>query len=177
MQRARSWASMILIFGLSILAVSCGESSDEEVPQAICGTRIDPDLTRPLLTSNEDLHESNKVDRAEATSGPCTVLSKEDAVLEFHFYWAADAPNLELMARNKEPLGVTEVRNGAVIKGMLIGDNGAIATSPCRTQTGEHFTLALQVSQLRVADRSLRKSIENFMRSYFPATLKTLDCS
>jgi hypothetical protein len=177
MQRVRLCALMVLVSGLSLLAVSCGESSDEEVPQAICGTRIDPDLTRPLLTSSEDLHESSKVDRAEATSGPCTVLSEEDAVLEFHFYWAANAPNLELMARDKQPLGVTEVRNGAVVNGMLIGDNGAIATSPCRTQTGKHFTLALQVSELGVADRSLRKPIENFMRSYFPATLKTLHCN
>lgn len=170
-------ASVVLAVALSTLTPSCGNSSDVEVPQAICGTRIDPDLTRPLLTSKDDLRESSRVDRAEATSGPCTVLSKDDPVLEFHFYWADDAPDLERLARNNEPLGVTEVRNGTVVKGMLIGDNGAIATSPCRTQTGKHFTLALQVSELRADDRSRRTVIEDFMRSYFPATLKTMHCS
>ncbi|MHB9859752.1 hypothetical protein [Streptomyces sp. YIM S03343] len=58
----------------------------------------------------------------------------------------------------------------------IVGTDGAISTTPCKTTGGNYFTLTLQLPQVRQQDRTHRQDIERFMRAYFPATLKTLGC-
>ncbi|WP_189703390.1 hypothetical protein [Streptomyces anandii] len=58
----------------------------------------------------------------------------------------------------------------------VIGTDGAIATTPCKTKGGEYFTLTLQLPQIKLMDQTHRNDIEKFMRAYFPATVKTLGC-
>ncbi|MBP2049640.1 hypothetical protein J2Z21_002571 [Streptomyces griseochromogenes] len=59
----------------------------------------------------------------------------------------------------------------------LVGTDGAVAAARCKTKTGDHFALTLQLPQIEPTDQSHRKDIEKFMRAYFPATVKTLGCA
>lgn len=59
----------------------------------------------------------------------------------------------------------------------IVGTDGAISITPCKTKGGNYFTLTLQLPQVELTDQTHRKDIEKFMRAYFPATLKTLDCA
>ncbi|WP_328933712.1 MULTISPECIES: hypothetical protein [unclassified Streptomyces] len=175
--RLRTSLACSILFLTSALVVSCASSSDREVPGVICGTHITPDLARPLVTSTEDWHEYNRVDRDEAITAPCLVLSGEDVVLGFRFSWRDSATDLMYLAQNTGSVShVTEPRTINFPYKTIVGTDGAISTTPCKTKGGKYFTLTLQVPQIPLTDQTHRKDIERFMRAYFPATLKTLGC-
>jgi hypothetical protein len=57
-----------------------------------------------------------------------------------------------------------------------LGDDGAIATTRCRTKPDDHFTLALKLTH-RDGVPHLRSDIAKFMRAYMPATMKAVGCT
>ncbi|MGW0410021.1 hypothetical protein ACWERI_15255 [Streptomyces collinus] len=59
---------------------------------------------------------------------------------------------------------------------VLVGADGAIAATRCKSEAGDHFALTLQLPKIKPGDRAHRGDIERFMRAYFPATLRTLGC-
>ncbi|WP_043676803.1 hypothetical protein [Streptomyces xylophagus] len=162
---------------LSLLAVSCDSSADRELPRAICGTPIDPTVTRPLMTSTDDLHEFTRVDRSEEITAPCVLLSGRDPVLEFSFSWDNTARDLMYLATDTgSTSGIRQPRGIDFTYKTIVGTDGAISIAPCKTKRGNYFTLTLQAPQMPLTDQTHRKDIERFMRAYFPATLKTLGC-
>ncbi|MFJ2163445.1 hypothetical protein [Streptomyces sp. NPDC087856] len=171
-----------VLLGLSALAVStfatsCDGSADHEIPKVICGTHVDPSVSRPLVTSEEDFHEFNRVDRSEAITAPCVLLSGSDPVLDFGFSWDENATDLMYLAQGAGSVShVTEPRTINFPYKTIVGTDGAISTTPCKTKGGDYFTLTLQVPRIPLTDQTHRKDIEKFMRAYFPATLKTLGC-
>lgn len=166
-----------ILFLSSAFAVSCGSSADREIPGVICGTRIAPDLARPLVKSTENWHEYDRVDRAEAITAPCLVLSGREVVLGFRFSWRDSATDLMYLAKNTGSVSrVTDPHAIDFTYKTIVGTDGAISTTPCRTKGGDYFTLTLQVPSIGLMDHTHRKDIEKFMRAYFPATLKTLGC-
>lgn len=72
---------------------------------------------------------------------------------------------------------VTEPRSIDFTYKTVVGNDGAISTTSCKTNGGKYFTLTLQLSQANPTDQGHRKDIEQFIRAYFPATVKTLDCA
>ncbi|MDG9716965.1 hypothetical protein [Streptomyces sp. DH24] len=165
------------VLAVCLAVTSCNGSSDEEIPQSMCGTRVDRDLARPLITSTDDLDEYSRVDRQEAISAPCALLSGGDPVLEFHFSWTPDAPGFA--ERDQfDPVfnDVAEWKVADLGEESVVGNNGAIVSTPCKTTRGEHFTLKLHMPRVKITDRSHRQDIIAFMRDYFPATVKTLHC-
>lgn len=72
--------------------------------------------------------------------------------------------------------GVNDPHRVDFAEGAVVGTDGALSTTSCRTKGGEYFTLTLQLPQVDPLDRGYRKDIEEFMRAYFPATVKTLGC-
>ena len=162
---------------LSLCAVSCSKPSDHAVPETVCGTPIEPRLTRSLLTSTDDLHEFTRVDRDDAITAPCVLLSGHEPALEFRFSWDEVAPNLMYLATDSGTVSrVNQPRSVDLAAKAIAGTDGAIATTPCKTRTGSYFTLTLQLPQVRGGDQSHRADIEKFMRAYFPATVDTLGC-
>ncbi|MEU0006502.1 hypothetical protein ABZ079_20065 [Streptomyces sp. NPDC006314] len=163
---------------LSLCALSCSSSADGTVPATLCGTRIDPALTRLLLPSSEDLHEFTRVDREEAITAPCVLLAGREPALEFQFSWDEGATNLMYLATGSGSVShVNEPRNADFAMKAVVGTDGAIATTRCKTKGGNYFTLTLQLPRIKTGDHSHREDIETFMRAYFPATVKTLGCS
>lgn len=167
----------LVVLSLFFFAVSCGTSGDHRIPKSICGTPIDPDLTRPLVTRNDDWHEWNRVDRTREITAPCLILSGDAIVLRLRFSWDPVAANLTYLAEETGPIsGVEAPRKIAFVYRTVVGTDGAISTTPCKTRGGDYFTLTLQVPQISLTDQTHRKDIERFWRAYFPATLKTLGC-
>ncbi|MEV6496442.1 hypothetical protein [Streptomyces prunicolor] len=164
-------------FAVAVFAVSCDDPADHEIPKAICGTPVDPSVSRPLVTSDEDLHEFNRVDRSEAITAPCVLLSGRDPVLDFGFSWDPNATDLMYLAQGAGSVShVTDPHAIDFTYKTIVGTDGAISTNPCKTNGGKYFTLTLQVPRIGLMDQTHRKDIEKFMRAYFPATLKTLGC-
>ncbi|WP_416960127.1 hypothetical protein [Streptomyces sp. Agncl-13] len=167
----------LTVLSLAILAVSCGASTDHEVPGVICGTRIDPALTRPFVKAADDFHEFNRVERSKAITAPCVLLEGSDPVLELRFAWDDSETDLMYLALDPGTISrITEPRSIDFTYKTIVGTDGAISTTPCKTEGGDYFTLVVQLPQISLMDHTHRKDIEKFMRAYFPATLKTLGC-
>lgn len=170
--------AVLTVMSLSAFTVSCDKSADHAIPKRICGTPVDPDITRPLVTSTDEFHEFNRVDRATAITAPCVLLSGKESVLDFRFSWDEKAPDLMYLAKDTGSVsGVADPRSIDFTYKTLVGTDGAISTAPCKTKGGEHFTLTLQLPQIKLLDGSHRKDIDKFMRAYFPAAVKTLNCA
>ncbi|GGX66470.1 hypothetical protein GCM10010510_08320 [Streptomyces anandii JCM 4720] len=98
-------------------------------------------------------------------------------MLEFHFSWDDSETDLIYLATGSGSVSnVTAPRSITAPYKTVIGTDGAIATTPCKTKGGEYFTLTLQLPQIKLMDQTHRNDIEKFMRAYFPATVKTLGC-
>jgi hypothetical protein len=167
----------LLVFSVLAFGVSCSGSASQEIPNRICGTLIDPALTRPLVASVNGWHEYDRVDRAEAITAPCLVLSDRNVVIRFRFSWDEGPENLMYLAEGTGSVsGVTAPHSIPSRYETIVGTDGAISTTPCKTKGGDYFTLTLQLPQIKLTDQTHRKDIEKFMRAYFPATIKTLGC-
>ncbi|MFC8369475.1 hypothetical protein [Streptomyces sp. CB02400] len=162
---------------LTCLVVSCGRGDKPQPPEKICGTPVDWELAEPLVESAEDLHEYSRVDRSKAISAPCTLFSGDDREMEFNFYWTSDAPGLAQRSEFDPVLeGVSQFRKADIGDEAVIGRNGAIVSVSCITDRGRYFTLKLHLPQASILDEANRAKVEKFMRAYFPAAVKTLDC-
>lgn len=109
-------------------------------------------------------------------SAPCVLLSGKERVLEFRFWWTEDKPDLMYLARSGSVAGINYPQRIDLAEDSMTGIDGALSTTACKTEKGEYFTLTLQLPQIQLTDSSHRKDIETFMRAYFPATVKTLNC-
>ncbi|WP_405973621.1 hypothetical protein OG496_33780 [Streptomyces sp. NBC_00988] len=175
--RIRAVLLGLCALSVSVVAASCDDPADHEIPKTICGTHVDPSVSRPLVTSGEDLHEYNRVDRSEAITAPCVLLSGPDPVLDLGFSWDPNPTDLMYLAQGTGSVShVTDPRAIDFTYKTIVGTDGAISIAPCKTNGGKYFTLTLQVPQIKLMDQTHRKDIEKFMRAYFPATLKTLGC-
>ncbi|MFG2607373.1 hypothetical protein ACGFT2_28090 [Streptomyces sp. NPDC048514] len=124
------------------------------------------------------MHEFTRVDRDESVSAPCVLLSGPDPSLEFQFSWDEFATDLMAQATGNGTVSrVNQPRRSDLAAKAVVGTDGAIATTRCKTKRGKYFTLTLQLPQVKLMDQSHRKDIEKFMRAYFPATVRTLGCS
>ncbi|MGW0931967.1 hypothetical protein [Streptomyces sp. NPDC002644] len=128
--------------------------------------------------STEDLYEHSRVERGQAVSAPCVLHAGEEEALVLFFYWTDTAP--KVTEPDYDTSGFQVVRNTEAVSGLgdaaIVGDNGAVVTTPCRVGDKEHFTLKLFLPQVGPADAGHREDIERFMWEYFPATVRTLDC-
>lgn len=98
-------------------------------------------------------------------------------MLEFRFSWDNSQTDLMYLATGSGSVSnVMSPRSITAPYKAVIGTDGAIATTPCKTKGGEYFTLTLQLPQIKLTDQTHRKDIEKFMRAYFPATVRTLGC-
>ncbi|MEU3658564.1 hypothetical protein AB0E77_02155 [Streptomyces sp. NPDC032940] len=166
-----------LVLGLALLAVSCGSREKPERPEQICGTPVDWKLVDPLADFPEGVHEYSRVDRSELVSAPCVLSSGDERMMEFHFYWTSDTPGFAQRSKF-DPVftDVVEWRKANIGDEAIVGRNGAIASTSCKTARGNHFTLKLHLPQASILDEGNRAEVDAFMRAYFPATVKTLKC-
>ncbi|MBV2356656.1 hypothetical protein KUM39_20120 [Streptomyces sp. J2-1] len=166
-----------LWLGLALLLTACAGPAQDAAPDVICGTRVDPALTRELVPTAEDWHESSRVDRESAVSAPCLVSAGQHTVLSLRFSWRPVATDLTYLATGTGTVsGISRPRKIDLGTASLLGNDGAISQTPCRTKSGNYFTLTLQLPGIKPADESHRADIEKFMRAYFPATVRTLGC-
>ncbi|WP_333773701.1 hypothetical protein [Streptomyces sp. IBSBF 3136] len=165
------------MLGLALALVSCARSANSEIPKEICGTPIEPALTRLLVVPTGGWREYNRVDRAEAITAPCLISTGNDVILRLRFSWRSVATDLMYLAEDSGAVsGITEPHSVTSRYKTLIGTDGAISQAPCKTKGGNYFTLTLQLPGIKVGDGTHRGGIEKFMRAYFPATLRTLGC-
>jgi len=76
------------------------------------------------------------------------------------------------------PPGISSLRESplAVIVTELSAIEMAISTTSCKTEAGSHFTLSVLLEGVNPTRDTYRAPLEDFMRAYFPATVKTLGC-
>ncbi|MGV9424730.1 hypothetical protein ACWDO7_10650 [Streptomyces sp. NPDC003656] len=173
----RRLCGALSLAGLAALGTSCSPAR-EYVPEKICGTHVDPSLTRSLLAPSSKWDEYDRVSRSEGVTAPCLVLSQRQVVMRLRFSWDSGAADLMHLASDTGD--VSRVSSPRYVTAnsytMLGGTDGAISQAPCKTKTGNYFTLTLQLPQIKLADQTHRNDIEKFMRVYFPATVGTLGC-
>lgn len=175
--KQRGW-TVLCTLAMAVVATACGRSEGEQLPEALCGTKVDRALLRPLLTSTDDLAEVNQLDRSEAISAPCTLYSDGKPVLRLHFYYSDAAPGLA--GRSEfDPIfeDVSQWRPVNIAEEAIVGRNGAIVSGPCIVGRNTHLIVELHLPEVRITDERRRKDIDKFMRVYFPATVKTLSCA
>ncbi|AXE22435.1 hypothetical protein C0216_02370 [Streptomyces globosus] len=164
--------------GALVLSLTACDTADEAIPETICGTPVSPDLSGPLLRPHGKIAEGNRVDRQKARTAPCVVTVDDKRALNFRFAFH-DGPPGDLMAYSREStvIGLTEpARVDLGFEDSVLGNEGATATARCKTVTGDHFTLTVQVERANKLKQDLRPAVEAFMRAYMAETLKTLGC-
>ncbi|MER7494891.1 hypothetical protein ABT033_20055 [Streptomyces pharetrae] len=173
----------LLVAAAACLAVvallwSTSGEEDHEVPQTLCGTRVSPELSGPLLDAEGEVTEENRVDRKKPrASAWCEVLVGDKAVLSMRFAWHPDEIDPLKVAESVQSVSnLLSPRRVDSSPGIVVGDNGAIATAPCRTTEGSYFTLSVLQEEGASAFDGRSVDIEKFMRAYFPATVRTLSC-
>lgn len=164
---------VVLLIGLSV--AGC-DTTDEALPAEICGSKVDAGLVQPLVADGGDWNEFNRVDRRRSVTAPCVLLSGPDPVLDFRFSWTKDKPDLMYLAGTGSVSGVRDPLPVELAEDAVVGADGAIVTTSCDKGDTDYFTLGLQLPRVALTDRGHREDIERFMRQYFPATVRTLDC-
>ncbi|WP_329105447.1 hypothetical protein [Streptomyces sp. NBC_01439] len=169
---------------VTVLAASlagCGGGSEEDraVPEKLCGTPVPAGLSKPLLEPYGKITESSRVDRQKPQTAPCVVAVDGERALAFRFAWHPGAPeDLLATARQSSVVGLTDpARVNLGFEDSVLGNEGATATTACRTQAGDHFTLTVIVSRAAKDKADLRPAVERFMRTYMAETVKTLNCA
>jgi hypothetical protein len=149
------------------------------VPESLCGTPVSRNLSRSLLQPTGKVTEWTSAGfREQGTSAWCTVFVGGKEALSINF--ANHGGPMDPLATAASPVntvtGLQNPRRIHLADDAAVGDDGAIATTRCLDSSGaDHFTLALKVTRGKVsAQRSA--AIEEFMRAYMPATVKTLHC-
>ncbi|MEV3993485.1 hypothetical protein AB0J57_31745 [Streptomyces sp. NPDC049837] len=165
-------ASLATVLALS----SCG-SGDPVVPKSLCGTSIDPALSRPLLEPlNREVEQDGPVDRRAGETGHCIVWVGDDAAMEFWFAWGSGAPNLVELSGPDTTYRLTKVTPTDLGFEGVVGNEGAKAWTPCTTAGGDSFMLSVNFPRVDRMSAKLRPAIEKFMKAYMKNTVTTLGC-
>ncbi|MEU5056315.1 MULTISPECIES: hypothetical protein [unclassified Streptomyces] len=170
--------------GLSALAAlasiaaltSCG-TKYTETPKSICGTKVTKALIQPLLRRSGKVSEWHSAGWGEPGSAWCIVSVGNDRTLRFQFSWHPDSIDpLKFASPDDSVTGLRDPSRMHLADSAAIGDNGAIATTRCKSGKGDHFTIALRLTQKGSAPH-LRSEVAKFMRSYMPTTMQTVGCT
>ncbi|MEV8536857.1 hypothetical protein [Streptomyces sp. NPDC051211] len=163
-----------------VLLSGCGSDADEAVPGALCGTPIDPRLSRPLLEPLGEVTEIDRVERAKPQTAPCDVAVDGERALDFRFAWHKGSPEdlLRTATESSTVFRLTDPKRVDMgFQDSVLGNEGAIATTACKTSAGDHFTLRVFATRADPLKPDLRPAIEAFMRAYTAETVKTLNCA
>ncbi|MFI8949187.1 hypothetical protein ACIGO6_22045 [Streptomyces sp. NPDC053750] len=164
---------------VALIVLWAGQGDEKHaLPQSLCGTRIAPEILEPLIPAEGDITERSDVDRQNPSSSSwCSLHVDGKAALDVRFAWHSDlvdpleiANSVQSVSQLQMPERVTENPD------MVLGNDGAIATTSCHTKGGAYFTLSVLLKQGNPTDAGHRRDIDKFMRAYFPATVKTLHC-
>ncbi|MFA3837043.1 hypothetical protein [Streptomyces aureus] len=163
---------------LALLCLPACSAQHISVPRSICDTPIDQELTAPLLKATGKLSEWHTAGWGGKGRSVCIVSVDKSEALRLRFAWHTDAIDpMKYSSLDNSVTGLWEPsRVRHLAESATVGDNGSIATTRCKGRGKWRFTLALKVSR----DRQIvhqRKEIEQFMRAYMPATMKTVGCT
>lgn len=160
---------------LTSLAACSGPTP--EIPKKVCGTLVEPEFTKPLLRSTGKVSEWHTAGWGGKGRDVCTVSVDRTEALDITFTWHADAIDpLKYASPNNSVTGLWEPQRINLADRAALGDDGAIATTRCQGEPKEYFTLTLKLTHDRKIPH-LRRNIEQFMRAYMPATMKTVGCT
>ncbi|MER6344493.1 hypothetical protein ACWC10_09370 [Streptomyces sp. NPDC001595] len=156
-----------------------GRGDERTLPDSLCGTRVGAEFLEPLLPADGDVSQDDGVDRNDPKpSSWCLVTAGGESALRLRFAWHSDRIDPLRIAESHSSVSFLEVPERVKVpkSRAVIGNNGAIATAPCTTAEGSYFTLSVLLDGVDQTRVTYRPSLEKFLRSYFPATLDTLDC-
>ncbi|MGW0191197.1 hypothetical protein ACWDV7_36525 [Streptomyces sp. NPDC003362] len=156
-----------------------GRDETQALPETLCGTRVDPDLLKPLLPPDTAVSEENDVDReSPSPSSWCLVSADGETAIRLRFAWHSDRIDPLKVANSTSSVSQLEVPERVEISEgrAVVGNSGTIATTACKTEGGSYFTLSVLLEGVNTTADTYRSSLEKFMRAYFPATVKTLSC-
>jgi hypothetical protein len=155
-----------------------GRDETRVLPQSLCGTRVSAGELKPLIPPEGEITERNDVDRRDPQPASwCSLNVSGKTALDLRFAWHDDQVDPVEVAGSVKSVSYLELPERATTyPRMAVGNDGAIATAPCRTQGGSYFTLSVLLKGTNPTDTGYRDHIEKFMRAYFPAVVKTLGC-
>jgi hypothetical protein len=165
-----------------LLALGClwlfGENDERDLPESLCGTRVSPHLVDPLLPVKGDVFEWNDVDREHPQpASPCLVYVDDRVALRLRFAWHSDAIDpLQVSKSVHSVSNLSMPKRADLPNATVIGNDGAISTTSCKAEAGSHFTLSVLLEGANPTRDTYRAPLQNLMRAYFPAVVKTLGC-
>ncbi|MFJ9792051.1 hypothetical protein [Streptomyces globosus] len=174
----RSAAVALTAGAALLLPLAACSTTDEALPETICGTPVSPALSGPLLRPRGKVKEGSRVDRQEARTAPCVLAVDGERAVSFRFAFH-DGPPGDLLKYSRESSIIGLVEPAQVDLGFedsVLGNDGATATASCKTAGGDHFTLTVKAERAYRKHPDLRPHVEAFMRTYMAETLRTLNC-
>ncbi|MEU6661011.1 hypothetical protein [Streptomyces sp. NPDC046821] len=174
----RSKVAQMASLAIFMLCLPACGSQNIKIPASICETPVDPKLTAPLLKSTGELSEWHAAGWGEKGRSVCIISVDKTEALRLRFDWHTDTIDpMKYSSPNNSVTGLWEPRRMPhLADSATIGDDGSMATTRCKGRGKWHFTLALKVTRDRKIVHQPRE-IERFMRTYMPATMKTVGCT
>ncbi|MGW6141048.1 hypothetical protein [Streptomyces sp. NPDC055140] len=173
----RTPIGLLTLAVLSGLALPACSPQNPEIPESICGTRVDQNLTEPLLRATGKVSEWHTAGWGDRETNWCIVRVGKKESLRLKFAWHSDTVDpMKSASPNENVTGLQDPVQMQLADNAALGDDGAIATTRCQTKPNNHFTLALKLNHRDGVPR-LRRDIEQFMRAYMPATMKAVGCT
>ncbi|MER7192443.1 hypothetical protein [Streptomyces flaveolus] len=168
-------ATLLLVLGGLWLF---GEEDKRDLPESLCGTRVSPQILEPLLPAEGDVSERNDVDRDHPQpASPCRVYVGDEVALRLRFAWHSDAIDPLQVAKSIHSVSNLSMPERADLPdATVIGNDGAISTTSCKTEAGSQFTLSVLLEGVNPTRDTYRAPLKNLMRTYFPAVVETLGC-
>lgn len=162
---------------IPLLSLAACSGPRPEIPKKICGTRVDPKITKPLLRSTGKVSEWRTAGWGGKGHDVCTVSVDRSEAFDVTLTWHPDSIDpLKYASPNNSVTGLWDPERMKLADRAAIGDDGAIATTRCQGDQIEYFTLALKLAHDRKVPH-LKSDINTFMRAYMPATMKTVGCT
>ncbi|MEV8549669.1 hypothetical protein AB0L04_07490 [Streptomyces glaucescens] len=108
----------------------------------------------------------------------CVVYANGEEAIGLRYAWHSDRVDPLEIANSPSSVSQLELPQRVAFPGArsVVGNTGVISTTPCKTSAGSYFTLSVLLEGVNVTADAHRSSLEQFMRAYFPATVKTLGC-
>ncbi|MEU7044681.1 hypothetical protein AB0A77_26990 [Streptomyces varsoviensis] len=166
---------MVALVVLLAGAGGCGESQDYEVPNALCGKKVDSGALRPLLPSGERIDVKPGLDKDWTQTCRVSV----DKELALYINDARTSGDIDAMTFARQPhRQLKNPRKADIGDDGVLADNGAYIVNRC-TYQGKKSSYILEIrllgSRAKGSD-SLRPKIQRFAESYLPAGAKAMGC-
>lgn len=161
------------LVSLLVVLAGCGDSTEYEIPDSMCGRDVEPSALEPLLPSGREFEAEQRV--AEDNTSECSVFVDNVDVLTVSEYRGQDKFDVMEFVR-ENPGRFTHPEKSDVGDDTVTSDDWLMSMNACTGEgKGDYYVLDVALAGER-SDAKPRE-LERFAESYLPGAMKKMGCT